>query len=194
MRVLRAIVLGIWFVLCAAGQDAPRSAPFGGVWDTTYGAMTLTQDGDSVEGTYGSRGTLSGSVAEGRLTFRYRDPESRGEGWFELTSNGDVLRGRWRPESRERWREWAGTRIALEPPAPLSGVYQTHFGRLRLIVTGYLDCLLPVLRTVSFSVRLLLGGEDDPSRTVDDGPQTLFVKGASDVCCTAPLTAIPGDK
>ena len=136
MRVLRAIVLGIWFVLCAAGQDAPRSAPFGGVWDTTYGAMTLTQDGDSVEGTYGSRGTLSGSVAEGRLTFRYRDPESRGEGWFELTSNGDVLRGRWRPESRERWREWAGTRIALEPPAPLSGVYQTHFGRLRLIVTG----------------------------------------------------------
>lgn len=135
MRVLRAIVLGVGFALGAPAQEAAPK-PFDGVWDTTYGALTLTQTGDTVEGSYGSRGSLRGTVAGGRLSYRYRDPESRGVGWFELESGGGVLRGKWRPDGQEHWREWAGTRVALEAPSPLAGVYQTHFGRLRLIVTG----------------------------------------------------------
>lgn len=112
---------------------------FTGRWITTFGPMELTQDAELVHGTYWSQGlpcTLEGRETDGRLTFRYRETAEEGEGWFVLRRHG-AFAGQWRPDGRETWQEWRGNR-------PWDAVWETSFGRLRLIeepdrVIGYYE-------------------------------------------------------
>jgi hypothetical protein len=131
------LAFGILVVLAAAarGQDAaPQAAAkgFGGAWESTFGRLVLTQTGSRVAGSY-SGATLSGRVKGKRLTFRYTEPDAKGEGWFELAGDGASFAGMWR-EDGGRWSEWTGKRIAvLGPRGPFDGLFETPLGRVRLI-------------------------------------------------------------
>ncbi|MEZ6188424.1 MAG: hypothetical protein R3F62_25915 [Planctomycetota bacterium] len=133
-----AIALIAWTgVPCGAQEVAPVTSTFDGVWRTTYGALTLTQAGDRVEGRYplgGGDGTLEGRVVGQRLSFRYAEPTAAGEGWFELAPDGASFRGRWRPDGRDAWSDWTGTREGAEgAEAGPGGLFDTEFGPLRLL-------------------------------------------------------------
>lgn len=113
---------------------------FTGNWFTTFGPMTLEQNGNRVAGTY-QMGPLTcsieGAIQDGKLHFRYQEPNAAGEGWFQLTRPGKFS-GHWRPEGAERWGVWEGSR-------GFEGIWSTSFGPMRLFehadqVTGSYEC------------------------------------------------------
>jgi hypothetical protein len=101
---------------------------FDGQWATSFGQMTLRQDGARVTGTYGRGGaenTLDGTVEAGRLTFRYEEAHERGTGWFRLRRSG-CFSGEYLAERNTRplpWQGWRG----------YDGLWDTSVGRLRLV-------------------------------------------------------------
>src|SRR5262245_55338016 len=101
---------------------------FDGRWSTSFGPMTLRQDGVRVSGTYGRDGidnTIDGEVADGRLTFRYEEANERGTGWFRLrrpSSFGGEYLADGNPRSLP-WQGWRG----------FDGLWDTSLGRLRLV-------------------------------------------------------------
>lgn len=124
--------------LAAALLMAPLAAQdFAGPWDTDYGPMTLRQRGDAVDGTYvGPEGTchIQGRLAGRTLNATYQEPRARGEAVFELSADGKRLAGRWREEGTRSWSKWDGRRPA--PPARADGLWDSSFGRLRLVQSG----------------------------------------------------------
>lgn len=106
-------------------RDMPSS--FAGQWFTSFGPMTLQQDGMRVSGTYGQAGenTIEGSLENGRLVFRYAEERERGVGWFRLKRDNHFA-GMYIPEGQSRalqWRGWRG----------FDGLWDTSIGRLRMM-------------------------------------------------------------
>jgi hypothetical protein len=101
---------------------------FNGQWATSFGQMTLRQDGVRVTGTYGRSGTentLEGTVEAGQLTFRYEEAHERGKGWFRLRRSSSFS-GEYLAERNTRplpWQGWRG----------YDGLWDTSVGRLRLV-------------------------------------------------------------
>jgi hypothetical protein len=101
---------------------------FDGQWATSFGQMTLRQDGVRVTGTYGRSGTentLVGTVEAGQLTFRYEEAHERGTGWFRLRRPSSFS-GEYLAERNARplpWQGWRG----------YDGLWDTSVGRLRLV-------------------------------------------------------------
>lgn len=114
---------------------------FAGDWFSTFGSMTLTQDGARVQGTYQmgpDKCTLDGRIQDGVLRFRYREPNAGGEGWFALQRHGKFA-GKWRQDGARDWRPWQGER-------GFEGLWNSTFGPLRLFqdtdtVHGYYEGL-----------------------------------------------------
>jgi hypothetical protein len=79
--------------------------------------MRLLQKGGRVAGTYSyaSGSTISGTAEKNRLTFTYREPSAAGEGWFELSADGQSFRGQWRPQGNSTYQSWTGKRVNPEP-------------------------------------------------------------------------------
>jgi hypothetical protein len=103
---------------------------FAGRWLSTFGPMELTQEGNCVRGHYLGGGVecpIEGEVANGRLTFTYREPAAHGEGWFELNRTGKRFTGQWRPDGAAAWGDWQGERIGFD------GLWETDFGLVRLV-------------------------------------------------------------
>src|SRR5262252_3913641 len=98
---------------------------FTGRWFTSFGVMELTQHGKAVRGTYGSVGSLHGSVDGDRLTFQYSEPGETGRGWFALRRHGKFV-GEYVPDGALEGRSWDGLR-------DFDGIWDSSFGRLRLI-------------------------------------------------------------
>ena len=100
-------------------SDKVEEVGFAGLWDSSFGRMRLVQDKDGVEGIYSlaNVSSLSGKVTKDRLVFRYKEPEVEGDGWFELADGGNLLRGKWKADGSDAWREWTAKRIQ-----PQSGV------------------------------------------------------------------------
>lgn len=101
---------------------------FAGQWFTTFGPMTLNQQGQRVTGTYNFQGTdnsLEGEVHDGTLVFRYQEPATGGEGQFWLVRHG-MFQGQWRRDGDPTWRPWQGNR-------QFDGIWETSFGLMRLI-------------------------------------------------------------
>jgi hypothetical protein len=97
--------------------------------------MKLTQDSTVVSGAYvlnGKSCSVQGTVARGRLTFTYREPNATGEGWFELAPDGQSFRGKWRPRGQTAWDDWTARRIVLG----LAGLWRTSYGEMRLVQEG----------------------------------------------------------
>jgi hypothetical protein len=101
---------------------------FDGRWATSFGAMTLRQDGARVTGTYGRLGTestIEGEIAGDRLTFRYEEAAERGTGWFRLRRTSSFA-GEYLAEGNARTLPWQGWR-------GFDGLWDTSLGRLRLV-------------------------------------------------------------
>jgi hypothetical protein len=101
---------------------------FDGRWSTSFGPMTLQQDGARVSGTYGRDGlenTIDGEVAEGRFTFRYEEANERGTGWFKLRRSSSFA-GEYLADGNARTLPWQGWR-------GFDGLWDTSLGRLRLL-------------------------------------------------------------
>lgn len=123
----------------------PHPAPdtFSGVWSTTFGEMSLTQTGNKVAGFYamdGEQCTIEGTIEKRRLTFTYQESSAAGEGWFELAPGARSFAGQWRPTNGS-WDKWTGKRLlksaaAVAKPAGFSGLWETTYGRMRLIQNG----------------------------------------------------------
>jgi hypothetical protein len=113
---------------------------FTGRWFTTFGTMELKQEANDVRGTYGSAGSLEGSVTGDRLTFHYAEPAETGEGWFVLSRHGKFA-GEYLPHGAFQGHTWEGQR-------DFDGIWESSFGRLRLIqnedgVVGYYEGVGP---------------------------------------------------
>ncbi len=122
------------FAPVSLAEDAAGPVSFEGRWRTSFGELTLDQDGREVEGAYPNAGTLSGVLRGRRLTFQYEDRSGSGEGWFELARDGASFTGQWRPRGQEAWQEWTGTRL---PPGPaFHGLFRTEYGPVRLVRRG----------------------------------------------------------
>ena len=94
----------------------PKLADFAGAWQTSYGRMTLTQNGDRVSGNYdyknGSlQGQVKGNVLHGRWDERTFIITSGGEMEFTLSADGRSFTGRWRTGSSGGWTTWTGTKL-----------------------------------------------------------------------------------
>jgi hypothetical protein len=106
-------------------RDMPSS--FTGHWFTSFGPMTLQQDGMRVAGTYGQAGenTIEGSLENGPLVFRYAEERERGTGWFRLKRDNHFA-GTYLADGQSRtlpWRGWRG----------FDGLWDTSIGRLRMM-------------------------------------------------------------
>ena len=96
-------------------------------WFTSFGPMTLQQDGERVKGTYGATGaenTIEGTIADDVLTFRYAEAFEKGTGWFKLKRHG-AFGGEYLAEGSPHVQPWRGWR-------KFEGYWETSFGRLRL--------------------------------------------------------------
>lgn len=94
---------------------------FGGLWSTNFGRMRLNVDGEKVTGTYsyGHGSKIEGEIdREGKLQFVYTEPETSGEGWFELAEDGQSFAGQWRAKGARSWRGWRGQRV--QPKAKMT--------------------------------------------------------------------------
>ncbi len=98
---------------------------FTGRWFSTFGAMELTQKGKKVKGTYGRSGTISGTVADGKLSFQYEETGEAGEGWFVLRRHGKFT-GEYIPNGAYEGYTWEGMR-------DFEGIWDSSFGRLRIV-------------------------------------------------------------
>jgi hypothetical protein len=101
---------------------------FDGEWATSFGQMSLRQDGARVTGTYGRSGaesTIEGTVEKGQLTFHYEEAHERGTGWFRLRRPSSFS-GEYLAERNTRSLPWQGWR-------GYDGLWDTSVGRLRLV-------------------------------------------------------------
>ncbi len=111
-----------------------RIPDFSGRWLTSFGPMELTQAGRKVHGSYrmmNAECPVTGEIRNGRLWFRYQEPEVEGQGWFELTRRGRAFAGRFQPNGEEGWKPWEGERAGFD------GLWNTSFGLLRLVEEGH---------------------------------------------------------
>ena len=110
----------------------PALTEFAGQWATSFGPMTLSQDGNRITGNYGRDGTectIAGTVAQGRLAFDYKEAVEQGSGWFRLRRPGCFVgeylaEGGW-PRPRP-WYGWRGC----------DGLWDTSIGRVHLVEQG----------------------------------------------------------
>ncbi len=123
-------LLPISLVLICVGSVHGADS-FAGVWETTFGPLTLTQKGDEVKGTY-PLGTLQGKVEKNKLTFTYKERDAAGEGWFELAQDGKSFEGKWRQTGDKEWQAWTGRRRVDAVEKGFAGLWDTSFGKMRL--------------------------------------------------------------
>lgn len=104
---------------------------FEGIWDTSFGPLRLIQEPERVFGFYegGGRSTIEGHLEEGRLIFRYQEPQAEGEGWFALDDDGWGFQGEWRPTGAAQWGEWVGERVRPRPNFQWLIVLEAHWQR-----------------------------------------------------------------
>lgn len=84
-----------------------------GVWDSTYGEVSITQRGNRIHGEYQccGGGTLDGYITGSVVKFHWREPHGAGEGegvWRR--SNDGTLQGSWGVGQSDNdgstWKMW----------------------------------------------------------------------------------------
>ena len=103
------------FLICVmileASQVAAQTADFSGEWETSFGPLTVAQDGETVHGEYevsGQPSTLEGTVQGPVLDFKYREGPIEGIGRFQLSDDGRSFTGRWTEQDTDDWYTWIG--------------------------------------------------------------------------------------
>lgn len=105
-----------------------------GIWDTDFGRMRLKHEADRVHGTYEGAGSsfLEGralGAGSARMEFRYREPGTSGEGWFELGEDPFFFAGEWRPQGTTEWQPWRGRRVLAQRGITWLVVLEAHWQR-----------------------------------------------------------------
>ncbi len=124
--IMVSLIIGMLLFGCnllqqAVTQEKPeaRGIDLTGTWESPeWGQTQLTQEGNKVRGTYVYHdGQIEGTIDGQRIEFRWwegvvvgqpyesADPASRGDGYFNVSSDGKTLTGQWRYEGSS---EWAG--------------------------------------------------------------------------------------
>jgi len=134
---MKRLLITLSLIACALTPTANAQEPeaeaaspsYSGMWETTYGRMRLTQEGSKVSGDYSytTTSTIAGEVEGDRLTFEYSEGETTGEGWYELSEDGESFRGRWRKEGAERWSRWRGSRVHPEEGVVWLVILEAHW-------------------------------------------------------------------
>jgi hypothetical protein len=114
-----------------AWHDWQGHRTWDGVWETSFGRLRLVQEPDRVVGFYDGAGPsrIDGRVEEGRLVFRYEEPQARGEGCFEAAEDGQSFAGEWRSETMAAWAAWTGRRVRAVPGRTWLMVIEAHWQR-----------------------------------------------------------------
>ena len=134
-----------WFVLSrygrfsgqwrADGRDAwhdwQGQRLWDGVWETSFGRLRLVEAPDRVVGFYDGAGParVEGKLEEGRLVFRYEEPQVGGEGVFELAEDAQSFAGQWRSDTMRDWSVWTGRRVRAVPGRIWLMVIEAHWQR-----------------------------------------------------------------
>ncbi len=90
---------------------------FAGLWESSFGRVRLVQDGKNINGCYSFTGgsSISGTLEGNKLTFKYKEPQAEGEGWFQLSPDGNSFSGKWRATGTSKWSDWNGRRVEPKP-------------------------------------------------------------------------------
>ena len=124
--VARAVALLTAIFLCGATSWAVADDPnFSGSWNTktdkgwTY-TMNLTQDGDTVDGTYismrGDNGTITGQIDGNELDFTWTQGDFQGTGQFSISDDNNSFAGTYETEDNGQLSAdllqgvWTGTK------------------------------------------------------------------------------------
>ncbi len=112
----------------APANDSPAKS-FSGIWETSFGRMQLHQAGQAVNGSYSytASSEVAGVVEGDKLTFSYREGDTEGEGWFELSDDGESFSGKWREDKSTKWRAWTGTRVHPEEGVVWLVILEAHW-------------------------------------------------------------------
>jgi len=125
-----AIMMAVFVAGCTVpGTGAPAKTattvtttaptPWSGSWDSDWGVMVFTQNGDQVTGTYPHdngkiQGTVSGNTLTGTWSEApsYGPPNDAGDVVFTLAADGNSFSGNWRYGSGTgKWEGvWDATR------------------------------------------------------------------------------------
>ncbi|MEN6324885.1 MAG: stalk domain-containing protein [Syntrophomonas sp.] len=82
-----------------------------GSWQTSFGILNLTQNGDQVTGTYPD-GTLTGTASDKALTGSFAEINSyTGSFTFTMSADGKAFTGTWRYDGDTENSDWTGTRV-----------------------------------------------------------------------------------
>jgi predicted esterase len=132
--------LSLLFAIATPSRAADKPA-FDGQWRTSFGIVTLKQSGNTVSGTYGNDNqfTLTGTVANQKLTFEYHEGQATGDGAWTLDKSGHAFQGQFkvrggRGGTWEGWRPDPQARTGKS--ANLAGPWLTNLGLMELEQTG----------------------------------------------------------
>lgn len=144
---------------------ALRYANFGGIWDTTYGEMRITQRGTKVTGTYTSgEGLIEGEVVGDELRVRWheRGNQTGGYATYKMSDDGNAFTGPWNYDTdpERQAGTWSGRRKGsgkLQQGSP-----QLE-GRLLQMEIELVNQKLQVIEAIK-KKKDADGGEDPPKR------------------------------
>jgi len=102
--------------------QAVSQANFSGIWETSYGRMVLSQQGNQVMGLYKNNGgKIVGNVVGNKLQGQWQETLLRQETLLNLSSSGEMeflmsedgrsFSGQWRNFDSSDWTNWTGSRL-----------------------------------------------------------------------------------
>lgn len=90
------------------------SARWDGAWTSSYGPITLSQDGSLVTGSYtmnGRKASVTGRIIGACLAVQYVERDAAGVAVWSQDTSGETFKGRWRQYGkRGAWSHWTGRR------------------------------------------------------------------------------------
>lgn len=115
-----AVALALVSSVAEARMPVMREIQVGGVWDSTYGEVAITQRGNQVHGEYKccGGGTLDGYIRNSEIRFHWKEPRGagEGEGVWRLQRDGS-LKGSWGTSQSNSngstWNMWRPRRSQL---------------------------------------------------------------------------------
>ncbi len=134
--IARLAALLAWATLSGA-EEPPR---FAGEWKSTFGAVTLEQEGDAVTGRFGAgKFPIKGTVKGNELKFEYDEGRVKGDAVFTLDPSGNAYAGTFqiRGGRRGAWNGWRPDPAASAGKAAVfAGLWLTDLGLMELTQDG----------------------------------------------------------
>ena len=135
------IALGLAALLAwSATSGADDPARFGGEWKSTFGVVSLKQEGDAVTGSFGARKfPIKGTVKGRELKFEYDEGQVKGDATFTLDPSGNAYTGTFQVRGGRRgvWNGWRPDPLAADcKAANFAGLWLTDLGLMELTQDG----------------------------------------------------------